>query len=482
MNSVYFNGLSTYRKVKTNAQIFKNTVFEKLGHAPTDDQEKATDMMASMMGGGVEDAVMLLRGYAGTGKSTLVAAFVMALNLMRIRSVLLAPTGRAAKVLSGYSGRNAFTVHKWIYQPVSPSEGFGSMALKRNGYSRTVFIIDESSMITDRSSDRNASSMLDDILEFVFSQPDNKLLMVGDVAQLPPVGEIRSPALSGDYLRTVYSLTIFESELKEVVRQEEGSGILLNATLVRRSILQPEPFRFDLKEMTDICVIEPQDLGEEIESVYSRFDIQDLIVVCRSNKRANLFNKQIRNSLLQRENELNAGDLLMVTRNNYFWSKQSERIGFIANGDIMEIRKVKGHHDLYGLRFADVEAEFLDYPEEPPMEVRIILDSLHTETPSMPEQAMRSFSQLVLQDYLHVHSMSASKKKVASDPFYNALQVKYAYALTCHKSQGGQWPYVVIDYGYATDHFTEENLRWLYTALTRATHKVYLFGFPDELV
>jgi exodeoxyribonuclease-5 len=458
------------------------SVTDILGFAPTDGQQQAIDVFFHFCTDGHENPVMLLRGYAGTGKSSLIAAFIRQRIPGFRQVVMLAPTGRAAKVLSGYTGIRAYTIHRWIYQQGRNADGTFQLRLRNNNYSDTLFVVDEASMIPNSPADET-DGLLDDLMSYVFSATGNRLLLVGDVAQLPPVGSALSPALDPDYLQSAYSIRLYQGMLTQVVRQQADSGILSNATRIRESYTHGTALKLSPEIGGDVEIITPYELGEQIEVIASREGIDALIVLCRSNKRANLFNKQIRGVVLQFENELNAGDLLMITRNNYFWAKEIEKIGFIANGDIAEVRKVIRHHNLYGFRFADVELQLQDYPDEPTLEVRIILDSLHADTPSLSHSDQQQLYQQVLEDHAAFGSLTEARRKVRDDPFFNAIQVKYAYAVTCHKAQGGQWPYVVVDYGFVPEGSSDaENHRWLYTAFTRATKKLWMNGFPDSLL
>lgn len=425
---------------------------------------------------------MILDGYAGTGKSSTIAALVRVCNHLKIPCVLLAPTGRAAKVLGGYSGKQAYTIHKWIYRRNMQRDGFYHVGVRPNLNNNALFVVDEASMISNKAEGGLAQGLLDDLMEFVFSAEGNSLLLCGDKAQLPPVGTAESPALDLEYMKHAYAFDVYHASLKQVVRQKEESGILFNATMLRKAFHNNEEIK--VKATLDVKPRDAQELSDDLEKCFSTEDgKENVIVLCRSNKRANLFNKQIRASVLQYDEELNSGDLLMITRNNYFWLKEEPEVGFLANGDIVQIRKVIRYIDEYGLRFADVEVFLLDFPGMEPFQVRVLLEALHVNAPSIPEQQMRALYESILLDSPGNETRPEAKKRVQNDPFYQALQVKYAYAVTVHKAQGGQWENVVIDYGFMPeDAENSENTRWLYTAFTRATKQLWLFGFPENMV
>ena len=429
-----------------------------------------------------DDALFIVKGYAGTGKTTAISTYVEALDKLGWKSVLLAPTGRAAKVLSSYSGRPAFTIHKKIYRQKSSKDGFGKFVLDKNLHSRTVFIVDEASMISDSNQEGSvfgSGNVLTDLLEYVYNGKGCKLLLAGDTAQLPPVGLNISPALNKQDMES-YSDTLMIEELKEVVRQKKESGIL-NAATVIRNRLDTNDFSlplFSISGYSDIERIGGEGLIENIASSYDKFGINDTIVVNRSNKRANKYNQGIRNTILYREEELVPGDLLMVVKNNYFWLKDREDLGFIANGDIIEVVRIRKHYEIYGYRFADCTIRLIDYDIE--LDVKLMLDVLYEESPALGAQKNKEFFYAILEDYNHLKPKRKQFDSVKNNAYFNAIQVKYAYSITCHKSQGGQWKAVFVDQGYMDkSQVDREYLRWLYTALTRATEKVYLVNFPD---
>ena len=434
-------------------------------------------------------SVFVLCGYAGTGKTTLVSALVRTLTELERKCVLLAPTGRAAKVFASYSDKGAFTIHKWIYRQKSIVNST-CFTLSENRSKNTLFIVDEASMIANGGmSGFGSGALLDDLVEFVYSGEGCRLLLLGDTAQLPPVGEELSPALSADYLRSMY-LSVSMMELTQVMRQSEDSGILSNATMLRKIIAAGETYdlpRISLKGFPDISIVTGETLIESIETEFGNSGIEETIILCRSNKRANIYNDGIRRRILYREDELNRGDLLMIVKNNYYWREQLgktdkqllEKIDFIANGDIAEIIRVGGTEEMYGFRFADVTLSFPDYDCE--MEVKIILDTLTSESPSLTKDENERLFAAVWEDYSEIRSKRKRMEKLREDPYDNALQVKYGYAVTCHKAQGGQWKSVFLDQGFISpDGLGTDYYRWLYTAFTRASEKLYLVNWPEK--
>jgi exodeoxyribonuclease-5 len=457
---------------------------ENLGHDATESQEKMIELLAGFIGPGNEMEIMLVNGYAGTGKTTLVRALVRTLDHYRRRYVLLAPTGRAAKVLTSYTGRAAYTVHKKIYRQKTAKDGLGIFVLDRNLSANTLFIVDEASMIANQEQEMKifgTGRLLDDLIEFVYSKEGCKLVLIGDTAQLPPVGLDISPALDPKILEE-YDLTVHKGFLDEVVRQSRGSGILMNATSLRKSLDRSSwdwP-RFNCDDYPDVIRIAGNDLIEEISDAYDRSGMGNTIIVTRSNKRANQFNQGIRNRILWREEEINKGDLIMVVRNNYYWTQDDPDLEFIANGDIAEIVEIKGGQERYGLRFADVCLRFADYNDRE-LDVKIMLDTLSIESASLGFEENRQLYFNILEDHPELKSKKKKYEKVREHPFYNALQVKFAYAVTCHKAQGGQWDTVFVDQGFIReDMIDREYYRWLYTALTRATRNLYLVNFSDK--
>jgi exodeoxyribonuclease-5 len=457
-------------------------------HQPTAGQLAACGRMVEFLYDPDPLASFVLKGYAGTGKTSLVSALIQSAPALRIKTVLLAPTGRAAKVLSGYAGQPAYTIHKKIYQTITDGSGVMRMARALNKHTYTLFIVDEASMIglADESGD-GRRNLLEDLIDYVVEGSHCRLMLIGDTAQLPPVGAGESPALDIQYLRAVSQLKVYHYELTEVVRQQHFSGILLNATMLRTQIAQldesqlPQMPLFDLDGCDDFVRLGGSDLQEVLEQEYGADRLEHVAIITRSNKRANLFNQEIRNRVLFREEEVNAGDYLMVVKNNYYWIDEESDIGFIANGDIVEVQSIRNHQHLYGFHFVDATLRFVDYPETPLQDCKLLLETLHSESPSLTREESQRLFDAVMEDYAEMPHKADRLKAVKNNPYYNALQIKFSYALTCHKTQGGQWETVIIDQGYLTDDMLDrEYLRWLYTAITRATRKVYLLNFQDK--
>ena len=454
-------------------------------YKPTFEQEKVVKILADFLFCREMDSLFLLKGYAGTGKTSLIGALVKTLDQLEQKCVLLAPTGRAAKVFAHYAGHSAFTIHKKIYRQRSFSNELDNFSINDNLHQHTLFIVDEASMIANdglSGSMFGTGRLLDDLVQYVYSGQGCRLMLIGDMAQLPPVGEEESPALSANALKG-YGLKVYEGMLTEVVRQLSDSGILWNATELRRYIAEEDFFTLPpirVEDFPDIKVIPGNELIETITDSYDHVGLDETIVVCRSNKRGNIYNKGIRNTILFREEELETGDLLMVAKNNYYWTEGCKEIDFIANGDIAEVRRVRREREMYGFRFADVVLRFPDY-DDMELEVKLLLDTLHTDTPALPKEMNDKLFYSVLEDYADITIKRERMKKMKSDPYYNALQVKYAYAVTCHKAQGGQWRRVFLDQGYMTeDMLSPDYFRWLYTAFTRATETLYLVNWPKE--
>ena len=455
-------------------------------HQPTEGQQAAVETMVRFLYDPDEASAFVMRGYAGTGKTSLVSALIQSADALGIDTLLLAPTGRAAKVLAGYSGRKAYTIHKKIYQTVT--DGSGAMHMRRatNKHKYTLFIVDESSMIGQEEG-YGRRSLLEDLVEYVVEGDHCRLMFVGDTAQLPPVGAAESPALEVEYLQAMVGLKVYNCELTEVVRQQHFSGVLLNATLLRTQIMQltdggtPDLPLFDLADCDDVVRLGGADLEEELNREYDAEGVEQVVVVTRSNKRANLFNREIRNRVLFREEEVNAGDYLMVVKNNYYWLDAESEIGFVANGDIVEVMSVRNHQELYGFRFVDASLRFVDYPDAPVQDCKLLLDTLHSESPSLTAEESQRLFEAVMEDYADLPYKADRLRAVKQNPYYNALQIKFSYALTCHKTQGGQWATVIVDQGYLADGMLDrEYLRWLYTAVTRATGRVYLLNFQEN--
>ncbi len=453
---------------------------EYLHHEPTADQNDLMLGLTDFIAG--SDAVLfLLTGYAGTGKTTMVAALVQLLNALEMDSLLLAPTGRAAKVLSNYAGQSAYTIHKKIYRQQVHNDVSSPFVLAPNEYTDTIFVVDEASMISneDQGSIFGSGRLLDDLLTFVRSGPGCKLIMVGDPAQLPPVRSPLSPALDREILSR-YS-GVQHSNLSAVVRQTAGSGILHNATLLRHNIERNHcalPV-FQTENFQDIEKIRGGELIEKISDAYGRYGERDTMIICRSNKRANIYNNGIRTRILFREDELGRGDRVMIVKNCYQFTEHTGTLDFIANGDIAELVSLRRHEERHGFQFARAELRFPDY-DDVEVTAKVMLDTLHLETAALDTEKQRSLYESVLADYSDIKTKRSRNKAVREDPYYNGLQLRYANAITCHKAQGGQWKAVFLDYPFRKDYLpTLEDLRWLYTAFTRATEKLYLVNFPE---
>ncbi|WP_418854744.1 ATP-dependent DNA helicase [Prevotella sp.] len=485
-------------------------VMETFGHAPTEEQSRAVSVFSCFMASRELRPAMVLCGSAGTGKTSLTAAMVKTLVGLRQRVVLLAPTGRAAKVLSMNAGIPAFTIHRRIYRQKTFTGDMTGFNLNFNKQRDTLFVVDEASMISNDSFSGGAGQfgsgcLLDDLMEYVYSGDNCRLMLVGDRAQLPPVGEDESPALMADMISGAYGLDMYSVNLNEVLRQAADSGILYNANVIRQMITHDEITQLPkicFKGFADIVMVPGDELIESLAGSYSAVGYDETMVVTRSNKRANIYNNGIRNMVLGREEELTPGDMLMVVRNNYFWTAQDSRnsqvppqgstdngnphssgdsvqnISFIANGDRAKVRRVRNMQELYGFRFADLLLEFPDY-DNYELDATVILDSLQSESPSLTHEQSEQLFNGVLADYADLPLKADRMKHVRTDKYYNALQVKFAYAVTCHKAQGGQWAHVYLDQGYMTDDMlTPDYIHWLYTAFTRATEKLFLVNWP----
>ncbi|RZJ90345.1 MAG: DUF2075 domain-containing protein [Chryseobacterium sp.] len=458
---------------------------------PTAEQLLFCKEMADFLSKDLNEQCFVLRGYAGTGKTTSVAALVRALPHFKKKVVLLAPTGRAAKVMSNYTGLKALTIHKKIYRKRSAVSTDLSFQLAPNLAENTVFVIDEASMIADEWNSQNGSSFLKDLMDYAYNHKNCAVIFVGDTAQLPPVGSLDSPALNAQYIASSFMKKVTEVELREVVRQGKRSGILANATMLRNLISSYESEenqeevavpKFKTKNFKDIFRMTGLKLVEGLEYAYGKFDIENSLVVCRSNKSANVYNQQIRARLLYRDEELTGGDQIMVVRNNYFWLPDNEATSFIANGDMAKITRVRNEEERYGFRFSEVQLEFLDYPDAGGITCKVMLDTLTAETPNLSYQESKKLFEGVSLDYEHITNKRERMLAIKEDPYYNALQIKFAYAVTCHKAQGGQWDAVFVDQGYLTDEMIDlDFLRWLYTAVTRAKQELFLVNFSPTL-
>ena len=497
---------------------------QALGLVPTAEQEQAISLFAQFMTDRDEHVVMILRGSAGTGKTTLAAAVVKALASLNQKLILLAPTGRAAKVFSLYAGHPAYTIHRRIYRQKSAGD-LSSFNLNDNLNRDTLFIIDEASMISNQGFGESAfgsGCLLDDLMQFVYNGQNCRMLLIGDKAQLPPVGEEESPALMAGMLRG-YGMKVYECDLNQVLRQSEDSGILWNATRIREYLSRSEEGgvwsentpaagsvldsnltphstlltpRIRTNGFPDVAIVPGDELIESLSSSYSRVGMDETMVITRSNKRANIYNQGIRNTILDREDELCRGDLLMIVKNNYFWSqetgvkKQESGVGnqesggidFIANGDLAVVQRVRHVHELYGFRFAEVTMQYPDY-DDYELTAMVILDTLTTDAPALTREQQEQLFNAVMDDYADIPYKADRIKKLKTDRYYNALQVKFAYAVTCHKAQGGQWSHIYLDQGYMTDDMlTPDYIHWLYTAFTRATKQLFLVNWPKSQI
>ena len=458
----------------------------KFPHTPTLRQEVVLQQLSQFILENNNDKVFLLKGFAGTGKTTIIGTIVTNLWHAQQKFVLMAPTGRAAKVITNYSKSTAFTIHKKIYFPKKQKGGGVSFTLQPNKHRNTLFIVDEASMIPDTPADSKLfenGSLLDDLMTYVYSGHKCKLLLIGDTAQLPPVNLALSPALDPDTLALHYNKEVQSIELDEVMRQAQDSGVLFNATLIREQLASFyfENFAFQVGPYKDIVrLVDGYEIQEAINDAYDRYGTEETTIIVRSNKRANLYNQQIRSRILFNENELAPGDLLMVVKNNYFWIKATSEAGFIANGDTIEVLEIFAIKELYGFRFAEVKVKMVDYPSMKPFETVLLLNTIDAETPALSYEDSNKLYQEVMLDYQNESSNYKKFLKVKSNPYFNALQVKFSYAITCHKSQGGQWETVFIEQPYLPSGIDKDYLRWLYTAVTRAKSKLYLIGFKED--
>lgn len=471
--------------------MITSSLFYKLLHQnflfqPTVKQNLFFQKIADFLITTSNDEIFVLKGYAGTGKTTIISTVINHLEAINMKCVLLAPTGRAAKVISNYSGKPAYTIHKRIYFPKKSKSGGVSFTLQQNKFKNTIFIVDESSMISDTSQDSKLyenGSLLDDLFFYVEAGKNCKLLLVGDTAQLPPVNMTISPALDINTLSLHYQKNVQHIELDEVMRQAETSGILYNATLLRDLLDSHfiDTFQFNLTGFKDIIRLQDgYDIQDAIHGAYDNYGLEDTVFIVRSNKRANQYNQQIRASILSKESELSTGDYLMVVKNNYFWLKEESEAGFIANGDIIEILEIRKIQELYGFKFATVKIRMVDYPNQAPFDTILMLDTITSEAASLTYEQSNQLYQEVLLDYEDERQQYKKLQKVKENEYFNALQVKFSYAITCHKSQGGQWKTVFVEQPYLPDGIDVDYVRWLYTAITRAEEKLYLIGFKDE--
>lgn len=458
-----------------------------LPYVPNAQQSELLLRLSRFILTGSDNEIFLLTGYAGTGKSSLVGALVKALTNLEHKTVLLAPTGRAAKVFAHYAGHAAYTIHRKIYRQQRFSPDMKGFLAGNNLHHDTLFVVDEASMINNTPGNDyyGSGQLLDDLIEYVYNGNNCRLLLLGDTAQLPPVGQSASPALSPECLAS-YGLKVTAYELNEVARQTSESGILYNATLLRKLMQEhkgdilPAP-RLRLQGYTDVENLSGEFLIERLSDSYDHVGMDETIVITRSNKRAGIFNQGIRNQILYREEELTAGDMLLVAKNNYYWGKEYKEIDFIANGDIARVVRVRKHYEMYGFRFADVQLQFPDLDVE--LDARILLDTLTSDAPALSRDENERLYTAILEDYAHIASQRERMQRLKADPWFNALQVKYAYGVTCHKAQGGQWRHVYIDMGYIDpQNLTLDFYRWLYTAMTRATEHIYFINLGEAFI
>ncbi len=468
--------------------LCRSELYEKLvqsfGFEPTEGQDTVLNHIAAFLLSQKENPTYVLRGYAGTGKTSLVKTLIRTLPSIGLQFVLMAPTGRAAKVLVNYTAQNASTIHRRIYQTISLPDGSFRKTRAENKSKNTLFIVDEASMIGEQK-ELGGNSLLDDLVGYVFGGENCRLLLIGDTAQLPPVESQGSPALDCEYLKSEFPITAATYELTEVKRQALESGILYNATEIRQLLKQNrynyELPIFHLNGFNDIQKIDPETFEEMLYRAFANTSENEAVIVCKSNKRANMFNQAIRGRILNMEGEIATGDKLMVTKNNYYWAGDNETMGFIANGDMAEIRKINHFEEMYGFHFADVELGFTDYQNIPVLEAKILLDTLNSNSPSLSEEENKRLFMAIEGDYMDIPNRRQRYKEMKKNPWFNALQVKFAYALTCHKTQGGQWENVFIDSSFNQKETLEaEDMRWIYTALTRAQRRIYFVNFKEE--
>lgn len=459
---------------------FQEKFYGYLPGKPTEDQVDLVERMERFLFQENNRSGFIIRGYAGTGKTTAIAAMIKTFPAFRLKSVLLAPTGRAAKVLSNFSHKQAFTIHKKIYHSERGRDGVTYFKLAANLHTNTIFIVDEASMISDGGA--YEQSLLDDLIEYVYTGKNCRLVFIGDIAQLPPVGKNISPALDPKYLISNYYMRLKGVELTQVMRQALESGILHNATLLRQQISKKTPvIQFKLDGFNDVWRIDGTELEDELNTCFAKYGADETIVISRSNKRANLFNQQIRVRIKDLDEEIATGDHVMVVKNNYFWLDDKSPVSFIANGDIAEIMRIGNIEELYGFRFVEASIRLIDYPQLQPIDVKLLLNTIHTESPALGTEESQRLYENVMLDYEAVSNKRMKHALLKKNPYFNALQVKFGYAVTCHKSQGGQWKAVFIDQGYLTEEMlNKEYLRWLYTAITRSTERLYLVNFNER--
>lgn len=456
---------------------------QRFAFEPTAGQLKLFDLMDDFLNPNHPSEILVLKGYAGTGKTSLIPALVEVLPLFNYKYLLMAPTGRAAKVMSGYTKRSAFTIHKIIFKQIAdPGSGLLKFSRLKNYNKNTIFVVDEASMLSE-DDNYGQAGVLSQLMDFVFEHPTNKLILIGDTAQLPPVGQEKSPALDRQFIEHKFKRPALEVELTEVMRQQQNSGILINATNLRAQLkTNTVNIQLETKQFKDVYKMTGEKLEDGLRYSYNKYGPENTMVVCRSNKSALMFNNHIRMGLLYRQEEVEAGDHLMVVRNNYHYVPENSPSGFLANGDYLWVKKIVNTEDMYGFRFATLEFQLVDLPEAEPFEAKVILDTLHTHAPALTPEQNKELYAAVLEDYQDITNKKILNEKLREDSYLNALQIKYAYAVTCHKSQGGQWKSVFVDQGYITEEqINKEYVRWLYTAITRASSELYLVNFNQML-
>lgn len=467
-------------------RYFIEKINENFAFDFTADQRSAVAKIVDFLYSRSNNQVFLLKGYAGTGKSSLIGSLVKTMSQFNQKAVLLAPTGRAAKVFSTYAGQPAFTVHKKIYRMDKFTEGPGTFSLAENKHKHTLFLVDEASMISNDNREFSifgSGRLLDDLMEYVYSGEGNRLLLIGDTAQLPPVQQDFSPALDEKTIESFF-FEVVTCTLTEIVRQSEESGVLVNATMLRNALRKGNTVdfpKFNVDTFNDVKRITGTELIDEISSAYNRDGIEETVVISRSNKRVNAYNMGIRNTVLYREEELSPGDLLMITKNNYYWASDMENVDFLANGEFVEVVRVRREETMYGFRFCNVLLRHKDYGVE--FEAKINLDSLHTEVPGLTREQNEQLFAAINGDYADISRKSARYKKIKENPYFNALLVKYGYAVTCHKAQGGEWKNVFLDLGYVNEsHMGDNFYRWLYTSITRSSQMLYLVNLTNDFI
>ncbi|MGB0486638.1 MAG: ATP-dependent DNA helicase [Flavobacteriaceae bacterium] len=459
---------------------FSKLLIKKFSFQPTDDQRNAIISLSKFLTNTNNEGLYILKGYAGTGKTSLMESLANNVKYINFKICLLAPTGRAAKVLSNYTRKKSYTIHKKIYYSSVDKFGKFQTTLKLNKIKNTLFIVDEASMISDTLNSTDLfkrNSLLSDIFKYVDFKSNSKVIFLGDTAQLPPVKQSISPALDSEFILKTYGIKSMQFTLSQVVRQSNFSGILKNATTIRNNIFD-NTLNFEFEIFEDVEILNDGfEIQEKIESSYNSYGPNNTMIIVRSNKRANLYNQQIRKTILSYENIISVGDLLIITKNNYFWSSESLNISFLANGDIVEVLEIYSIKELYTFKFAEIKIKLVDYPEQPVIDTVIILDTLNSDSPNLTYEQSNLLYNEVQKDYSNLKSNYKRFVKIKENRFFNALNVKFSYSLTCHKSQGGQWPIVFIEKPYLKDGIDMDYLRWLYTAVTRSEKKLYLIGF-----